>query len=173
MLGTITYFIRRRAVSGWLTIQMTVTWIHPFLELLLKSGDYELRYGEIRTSLHTAPLSVLPQAQTRSSVTCRPGVIVPNTQPPAFSNISAAKLMFNCAFSMWLHLLSVLTGLKQFVCQLCYLIHRVKVSILTGYRATAFMFELFYEAGNAIATITGLIEVEVFQFFFRVEKWKS
>lgn len=113
MLSTITYFIRSRAVSGWLTIQMTVTWIHPFLELLLKSGDYELRYAEIRSSLHTAPLSVLPQAQTRSSVTCRPGVIAPNTQSPAFSKRSAAKLMFNCGLSMWLHLLTVLTWLKQ------------------------------------------------------------
>lgn len=101
---------------------------------------------------HTVPLSVLPKLQTGSAVTCRAVVSVPNTQPPAFSNRSPAKPMFNSAFhsenSDCTCYRAVLTRLKQPSTvfaehQLCHLIHsrgnveRVKVSIFTGYRTTA------------------------------------
>lgn len=99
----ITYFIRNRTISGRLTIRKTNrnTFSLKFVIHFRES------YGEIRSSYrHTAPLSVLPQVQTGSVVTCMAGVSASTIQP--LSNRSVAKLTFSTAFlswEIWLHLL--------------------------------------------------------------------
>lgn len=74
----ITYFIRNRTISGRLTIRKT----NRNTSSLKFVIHFRESYGEIRSSYrHTAPLSVLPQVQTGSVVTCMAGVSASTIQP--------------------------------------------------------------------------------------------
>lgn len=141
--------------------------LSPLWHLWWLSGDSKPSFGEIR-SLRQTCRSTFSSPIGTNWVSSDLSVC----QPPAFSNRSAAKLMFNSAIhsenSAWTCYRAALTGLKKASVfaehHSCHLIHGG--GNVTGYRATAtpttVLSCLVSFTLQEMPTLTSLTQVDVF-----------